>query len=185
MINDYDNRVLQLDDQIGNALKTLERKGYLEDALLIITSDHGQALLESNHYWHGKTTQMPETWIPLVLNYTGKREFPFDSISSVNSQIDLAPTVIDLLELPPPGSWKGKSIFSSEEILPVYQSEAGMYSAIFRYESVLLQLTIYENNSDRILYNISKPEEPKIISAPIRLNIDSISGLIRDHYDLF
>lgn len=184
MVNNYDNRIWQLDHQINNTLKDLKRKGYLEDALVVITSDHGQALMENNRYWHGKSTEMPETWIPLILSYLGNRAFPTDSINSVNSQIDAAPTVIDLLGLPMPTSWEGQSVFSSHTSLPLYQSEADTYSAIFKRDKELFQLSFHEKENTVELYNISDPKQPLLLDDSSKVNLDSLVSLLKDHYRL-
>jgi len=182
MVNNYDNRVWQLDHQINRTLQALKGKGYLEDALVIITSDHGQALMENNRYWHGKSTEMPETWIPLVLTYLGNRTFPMDSISSVNSQIDIAPSVIDLLDLPMPESWEGQSVFTTNDGSLLYQSEADIYSAIFKGTKGLFQLSFHQKDGTTELYNISNPEHPLLLQDTSVPKLDSLVGLIKDHY---
>jgi choline-sulfatase len=51
----YDNTVRYVDQQIQELFSQLERRGLLDDAAVIITGDHGEALGERgvyDHHWH-------------------------------------------------------------------------------------------------------------------------------------
>jgi glucan phosphoethanolaminetransferase (alkaline phosphatase superfamily) len=54
--NYYDNGVLQFDAVLEKLLATLEKKGYLNNALVIITADHGEMLGEHGEFsTHGRS----------------------------------------------------------------------------------------------------------------------------------
>ena len=68
MTRDYYNDCIAfLDQQLGNLLDELERQGLLDDTLVIMTSDHGEAFGDHRFYGHGNTLYLDETWVPLVI----------------------------------------------------------------------------------------------------------------------
>ncbi|MEM7283728.1 MAG: sulfatase-like hydrolase/transferase, partial [Pseudomonadota bacterium] len=51
--NVYDNRVLQWDRYFAETWEILEDKGYLDDAIIVIVGDHGEATGQHGYYGHG------------------------------------------------------------------------------------------------------------------------------------
>jgi len=109
----YDGEVRTVDDQIGQYVEALERLGILDDTLLIVTSDHGEELLERGNVGHSSCSLSGTLYeevirVPLILRYPaalprGKR------ITTQVSQIDIMPTIFDLLGLPMPAEAQGHS----------------------------------------------------------------------------
>ncbi|MCL4399638.1 sulfatase [Candidatus Parvarchaeota archaeon] len=64
-----------LDSSIGNLLKTLKRRGYYDDTLLIITSDHGQAFNEHGYMYHNTYLYDEISHIPLIIKYPNGKKF--------------------------------------------------------------------------------------------------------------
>jgi glucan phosphoethanolaminetransferase (alkaline phosphatase superfamily) len=93
-INNYDNGVLQADFFIAQIFAELERQGILENSVIYITSDHGQAFGEHGHHGHTRFLYEEHTSIPL---------FIFDPIAEnyqnteYATHIDIAPTILDSL----------------------------------------------------------------------------------------
>jgi glucan phosphoethanolaminetransferase (alkaline phosphatase superfamily) len=107
-INYYDNGVLQADAVIGEALGTLERKGYLRDALVAITADHGEALGEHGFFKHAQGVYDEVLRIPFLLLSRGAAPAPKPfPPRAVASQADIAPTVLAELGMPRPKTWRG------------------------------------------------------------------------------
>jgi arylsulfatase A-like enzyme len=63
----YDDCIAFLDEQLGKLLDALERQGILENTLVIITSDHGEAFGDHRFYGHGNTLHLDEIAVPLVV----------------------------------------------------------------------------------------------------------------------
>lgn len=104
--NFYDNGMLQFDGVLQKLLTTLQTKRWLDDALVIVTGDHGEMLGELNKVAHGRTVLQPVLTIPLVLIRYGHTSKPIEP-TALWSQIDIAPTVMHDLGLPIPASWSG------------------------------------------------------------------------------
>jgi arylsulfatase A-like enzyme len=103
----YSAEIEYVDSVVGEIVRILEKSNLRDRTILVVTSDHGENLIEhakfNSFFRHGVLTHETETWIPLMISCpgtlpTGKR------ISSRHSQIDVFPTLMEMLELPKP--WK-------------------------------------------------------------------------------
>lgn len=91
----YDEAVAALDHQIGLLLAQLERKGTLENTIVVITSDHGEELGEHGALRHGKNLYMQVLHVPLVIAFDGR--VPSGArVSRPVSLRDVPATLIDL-----------------------------------------------------------------------------------------
>jgi len=94
----YDGEISYLDHRIGELISLLEKKGYLDNTLLILTSDHGESFGEHGLATHQFGLYDSLLQVPLIMTCpglipSGKR------ISSLVSTIDIFPTVLDLLNV--------------------------------------------------------------------------------------
>lgn len=106
-INFYDNGVVQADAVIHALLQTLERKGYLRNAVVAITADHGESLGEHGLYLHTNSVREAALRIPfLLLSYGYAPGRPLDG-QAFASQVDVAPTILAELSMPRPATWSG------------------------------------------------------------------------------
>lgn len=127
--NHYDNGVVQTDAVIASILSTLQTKGYLEEAIVVVTADHGEALGEHGLHAHSNGVYEELLRIPFVmLNYGA----PMPSLASGHrnaSQVDIAPTILAALGMPLPASWSGTPLQTpgARQIAYFHQgSEAGL-----------------------------------------------------------
>jgi arylsulfatase A-like enzyme len=109
-INAYDNGLRQMDGMIRSIFGSLRRKGYLDDALVVISSDHGEALGEHGVYLHGSYLYPEFLRIPLFI-YDDRRAYPPRAFAS---QTDIAPTIVAAVGLPQPPSWEGRDVHAGE-----------------------------------------------------------------------
>lgn len=107
----YDGEVRVFDDLLGQWLRKLEALGILDDTLIILTSDHGEELLERGHVGHTScnlkgTLHDESIHVPLIMRWPGR--LPSGKvIPNQISQVDVLPTLFELLglesSLPPDG----------------------------------------------------------------------------------
>jgi membrane-anchored protein YejM (alkaline phosphatase superfamily) len=110
--NFYDNGVVRADAVIGELLALLENKGYLRDALVVITADHGDSLGEHGLHHHANSVREEVLRVPLVLiSYGRPLELPA-APRAFASQVDIAPTILQELHVPPPDNWVGTPLRS-------------------------------------------------------------------------
>lgn len=105
-INYYDNGVVRTDEVIAELLSTLERKGYLKKALVVITADHGESLGEHGLYVHANSVREQLLRIPLVFIAYGYHPEPLQP-HALAAQVDIAPTILAEIGIPRPTTWVG------------------------------------------------------------------------------
>jgi arylsulfatase A-like enzyme len=107
--NFYDNGVLQYDDFVRQILTALRQKNYLDDAIVIVTSDHGESLGERRLMAHANGVHEAVLHIPLLIS--GLKPAPAAPAGKpFISQTDIAPTVLHALGMPIPDTWSGTPI---------------------------------------------------------------------------
>jgi arylsulfatase A-like enzyme len=103
----YDATIHFADRVLGRLLGQLEQGGLLENTVVVITSDHGEEFGEHGSLRHAVTLQRELLQVPLIVRApdgeAGRR------ITRPISQADLAPTLLDLLGLPPMSDADGTS----------------------------------------------------------------------------
>ena len=109
--NRYDNGILQADDYVKKIFFDLRLKGYLQNSIVVITADHGEALGERGEFGHVKNVYTDQILIPILIYDTDKLQYK--NLIYATS-VDIAPTIIDRLGLPIPESWEGKSLLSDD-----------------------------------------------------------------------
>jgi arylsulfatase A-like enzyme len=108
--NFYDNGVRKTDSVISDLLKALESRGYLRDALVVITADHGEQLGEHGLFLHANSLREEVLRIPFVLiSYGYEPERPLVA-HAFSSNIDIAPTLFAEIGLPIPRTWMGRAL---------------------------------------------------------------------------
>lgn len=106
-INYYDNGVVQADFVIGKLLSQLAGKGYLNNAIVVITGDHGESLGEQQLYNHANGVHEAVLRIPFLMISYGFSARPFSAEHSNPSQVDIGPTLLSELNMPVPATWVG------------------------------------------------------------------------------
>lgn len=105
--NFYDSGVLRADQTIRELLDVLRSKGLMDDALVVVTADHGEFIGERGLYAHNKSVFGEVLDIPLLLIASGKAGSLQIDENRLASQVDIAPTVLSQLGLPIPPTWSG------------------------------------------------------------------------------
>lgn len=103
----YDAEIHYTDAQIGRVLDHLDRTGLSRHTLVVVTSDHGEEFGEHGGYEHLRTLYEEIIRIPLVLR--APRVTPRVERAQV-SLLDVAPTVLDAIGLPPAPTHRGQSL---------------------------------------------------------------------------
>jgi arylsulfatase A-like enzyme len=102
----YDDGIAYLDGQIGRLLEGLERRGRLRDAVVVVTSDHGEHFGEHGHddgpvFGHATTLYQAEVWVPLLIAAPGRVPAGV-SVARPASLRDVAATLAGVTGLPGP-----------------------------------------------------------------------------------
>lgn len=107
MIDGYDTAIRYVDDQIAQIVRLLEEKGVLEDTAIIISADHGENMGELGIYGEHGTADHATCHIPLIIKWPGGKSGLVDN--GLHYNIDMAPTIADLLGGQQSSLWDGAS----------------------------------------------------------------------------
>jgi arylsulfatase A-like enzyme len=111
LVSLYDEAIAETDVQLGRLFDLLDELGIGEDTIVVITSDHGETIGEHGRGDVGIVGHNFGLWeeqiaVPLILSVPGHS--PGRRPEHV-SLLDLAPTLLELLEQPIPAAMQGRS----------------------------------------------------------------------------
>ncbi|GIW42385.1 MAG: hypothetical protein KatS3mg076_2962 [Candidatus Binatia bacterium] len=109
MVLHYDECVRQSDTALGEIFAALRERGIYDDALIVVTSDHGEGFWEHGYLQHGIHLDDVVTRVPLVVKLPGN-EFAGTRVSQLVRTVDIMPTVLDALGIPAPQDLDGTSL---------------------------------------------------------------------------
>ncbi|MBI2838108.1 MAG: sulfatase [Acidobacteria bacterium] len=105
----YDREVRHSDFYFGRFLDMLKKRDLYDDALIFFTADHGESFGEHDKWGHGKTLYQPELRVPLIVKLP-QAAHPGRQVGEAVRQIDILPTIADVLGIEPPAGIQGRSL---------------------------------------------------------------------------
>jgi len=109
----YAEDITYADLQLARFIAALREKDLYDDTLIIVASDHGEAFGEQHgdviEEAHGRYLYDTTQRVPLVIKPVGARLWARRTAEQVELT-DIAPTVLDLLEIEIPGGFRGKPL---------------------------------------------------------------------------
>lgn len=111
VMDEYDCGVLYTDYLVGQIFDLLRQQGIYDDTAIIITSDHGENMGDLGIYAEHATADLPTCHIPFILKWPS-------GMSGTHAQgfhynLDLLPTMADLLGVDRCDNWDGESYAST------------------------------------------------------------------------
>ena len=110
MFDGYDTGVRYADEYVGRLLNLLADLGVDKDTAVMLSSDHGETLGELNVYGDHQSADEKTTHIPMILKWPGMEPAAYDAF---HYQIDIAATILGLLDVRVPERWDGESFAAS------------------------------------------------------------------------
>lgn len=102
----YDGEISYTDDQLGRILDALSSRGLDDRTLVVVTSDHGESLGEHGETTHGLFVYDATIRVPWIARFPGV--LPKGAhYEGLVSGIDLVPSVLSLMGLPPLSGTQG------------------------------------------------------------------------------
>jgi choline-sulfatase len=111
LVDGYDTGISYMDSHIGQVFAALQREGVMDDLAIIISSDHGENMGELGIYAEHATADHPTCHIPLLIRWPGGVKGTREV--GLHYQLDLGPTLAELLGVKAPESWEGQSFAGS------------------------------------------------------------------------
>lgn len=172
----YDGELNYFDAEFRKLMNELKERGVYDRSLIIYTSDHGEGFWDHNKVGHGNSLYEELLRVPLIVRFPVMVKFPrFQMggkvLTQPGRQIDILPTILDLLGIKPQGLIFGTSLLPlisgkreslqeleyviSEEILqqPELHNIRSIRSGAWKY---IITQDFEKNEFKRELYNLSE-----------------------------
>jgi arylsulfatase A-like enzyme len=136
----YDNAIAYLDSEVDSVFSQLDRRGLLDNTIVVIVSDHGEQFGEQKRQarGHGNSLHAALLDVPLIIHGPGAN-VPAERIERAISLRDLPATIMHLLRL------DGASPFPGESLARLW--EPG--EEVFRGSPVFSELSLENSFVDR------------------------------------
>jgi signal transduction histidine kinase/arylsulfatase A-like enzyme len=105
----YDGEIAFTDHELGRLLQELSGAGLLDSTLVVVVGSQGISFGEHGQWLHTSGLYGPEVDVPLLLRLPGVLPAG-QTIDAVAQQIDLLPTILDLVDAPLPAQVEGRSL---------------------------------------------------------------------------
>jgi arylsulfatase len=103
----YDEGINYSDALVGDFLEKLRAGKLLDNAVVIITADHGEGLFDHDYFFHDFNLYEDTLRVPLLVRAPG---LAAGEVTEQVALIDLLPTVLDLAGIAPPEGAQGLSL---------------------------------------------------------------------------
>jgi glucan phosphoethanolaminetransferase (alkaline phosphatase superfamily) len=160
--NYYDNGVRSFDSVVQDIVELLSEKGYLADAIVVITGDHGELLGEHGELSHARTLYEPVLRVPfLMMSFGEDAPKPF-ALGRVASQADIAPTILRELDMPLPSTWSGRAL-QDESIREFIHFQQGTQVGLvdLRDPESLWKYVIDVETGDEVAFDVTASTDEK------------------------
>ncbi len=157
----YDGSIRRVDDVLGNLFRFLEERGDLQNTVVVITSDHGEEFFEHGRVGHRRSLHRELLEVPFLIAAPGVSA---QRVPQLVSQVDLLPTVLDLMEIPAPEALDGRSL------VPALRGLSG--KGVFKERSFEFSERHYQGtlqsrfDNDHHLIETTVGEKVKLYSVP-------------------
>jgi arylsulfatase A-like enzyme len=104
----YDNSIRWVDRVLASLINELDARGLREKTLIVLAADHGEAFGEHGREGHARDVYGEVTTTPLIMSFP----FRLDSevvVKTPTANVDIWPTLLDMLGLPPLEDADGRS----------------------------------------------------------------------------
>lgn len=108
----YDSEINYVDERVGRLLAMLPKEAQ-EQALIVLTSDHGEGFLEHGLLEHSHSLYEEVTRVPLIMRFPSYVQVKNSVVTEPVSIIDIMPTLLSFLGQRPMPSLRGKSLLDS------------------------------------------------------------------------
>jgi len=127
----YFANVTMIDEKVGEIIKALKEKGYLQNSVIIFSTDHGDCLGDHGHIEKWNMFDQ-STRIPLIVWAPGRFK-EGQRVDKLIQNFDLAPVIMELAGIEAPDSWQAESFmpalkgkeFKGREYVFCTQAEMG------------------------------------------------------------
>ncbi len=166
----YIKRITKVDQRLADLFSALRSKGYQENTLIILTSDHGEGFNEHNLIWHGNSLYDELLRVPLIIS-DPESSTNRGKIASLVSLLDLMPSILDWADSNIPANLRGRRIIAGgrRPTISDRRTTAFAENALLRAGGAMYSITTgrykyihYASQDKELLFDIGSDPEEKI-----------------------
>ena len=184
----YDACIRWVDDRIALLLDNLDAHGQREETLIVFGTDHGEEFGEHGTWEHGKApfTQINASTIGFIY----PPRIQAGDFTGLTTHEDVLPTILDLMDLEPPGVITGRIVGAGERQVAhalVYKGQ-DTWQAVITPEDKL----VYHWEGDKYYFdrasdpddlnNLYDPSDPRVLALwdELQPKVDEFEAYIDD-----
>lgn len=174
----YDATIWETDRWVGDLLDAMDERGLLDDLVVALTSDHGEAFMEHGHLSHPSGNFHDEQLhVPLIISGNGRGRH-----TSPVGHVDLAPTLMSMAGLAPSPDFLGTTLPHEEGV--VHSGARLLDDAVLAITTSRFRF-IWHMEADRVeLYDlVDDPGEREDLSSERRGAVEAFRELGSAHLD--
>lgn len=172
----YDNSLAYADQQLGRLFESLKTSGRWNSTILVVLGDHGEAFFEHGFGAHGGQLFGEVTHVPLVIRVPS-RPAARDTLPA--SSIDVMPTVLGILKLPPHPAFQGIDLANraTRADRPLFSLTQTAMADEVSIEQDQWKLLFDLRHSVARLYDLrNDPHETQDVAAQFPAQLDALEG---------
>jgi arylsulfatase A-like enzyme len=180
----YDGQLAAMDAALGDLIAQLKARGRYENALIIVTADHGELLGEHGFVGHmGRMLYEPLLHVPLVVKFPGA-DHARGRVDTAVQNLDVTPTALQEAGAPIPPDVQGQDLrhvtrpsLAEEDINPFLVADYGeTYDRAVRVLFDGNWKLISTSRGQRMLFDLSRdPGETNDLAATEPDRVDELA----------
>jgi len=169
----YDQEIASWDLSFGRFMRFLESRGVLDNTVVVVVADHGEEFFDHGGVLHGYTLYNEQLHVPLVIAAPGRSGGR--TVDSVTRNIDVLPTLLDLVDLDLPDHVQGQSL------VPLMDGRAAEDRFVFSQTQIRAVKMVKCSSFQAKGWKLIETFEPK--GAPLQLfNVADDPGEMKNLY---
>ncbi len=181
----FANAIRVVDNYLKTFFEELKNRDYLKNSIVVLTGDHSFPNGEHDIY-HNETGFFEEFFRVPLLILPGNYHKPLRVKEKSYSQVDIAPTLLDLINIQTSHSFQGSSILSGKKTFQfLVQPYSGTFLGVVDYP---FKYVFHEKTGKEFLFNLKNdPQEKSNLLSLAKRNeeIELIAYNLRSEKDLF
>jgi arylsulfatase A-like enzyme len=178
--NQYDNSIVNFDKNLSDLLAKMRQNKILEQSVVMVTGDHGEAFGEHGTFYHGTTVYDEQIKVPLLVRVGSKlpklRRALEANRETVATGVDLSPTILALAGREVPAALEGTPLMANDrkEYDFVFWTAGYQMAAIF----TKTQKFIYDMET-RLAQGFDLSRDPDEIVNKLEGKFNDFSGFLK------
>lgn len=153
LVNAHDNMAHQFDAYLADIFSILEEKGFLDNVIVVIYGDHGDAMGEHGQIGHYQTLFNEEIHVPIIFWTSPNIQLNLKP-QQFSTLMDIAPTLLHSLGSNVPSNYLGHPLqVFKERKQALLDNKRGDKGFIFQEEGSLYKV-IKKKNGDRLVFDL-------------------------------